>query len=211
MYKSGLISNGFKSGGFNGANSNTTQQLKPYKEEVLTSYEAGIKATLLEGRMQLNAAAFFYDYKDKQEQDAAVTFVGNISGLTNVPKSEIMGAELDMQWVPAEGWNVNLGLAYLDTEVTEWEAVDRDASSWPVTVTHDVSGIELAMAPRWSAAGLVSYQWSVGNNLVMDSYQGSISLDPSLYINNHRVPTATNNKLFLLAIDYFNWLSRLFR
>ncbi len=173
----GTWSRGFKSGGFNGANSNTTQQLKPYREEVLTSYETGIKATLLDGRMQLNAAAFFYDYKDKQEQDRAVTFVGNISGLTNVPKSEIMGAELDMSWVPAEGWNINLGLAYLDTEVKEWDAVDRDASSWPVTVLHDVSGIELAMAPQWSAAGLVAYQWSISNNLVMEfagdfSYQG---------------------------------------
>jgi len=164
----GTISRGFKSGGFNGANSNTTQQLKPYKEEVLTSYEAGFKATLLEGRMQLNGAAFFYDYKDKQEQDAAVTFVGNIAGLTNVPKSEIMGAELEMQWVPSDGWNVNLGIAYLDTEVKEWDAVDRDASSWPVTVTRDVSGIELAMAPRWSSAGLVSYQWLISSNLVME-------------------------------------------
>ena len=32
---------GFKSGGFNGANSNTTQQLTPYDEEKLTSYELG--------------------------------------------------------------------------------------------------------------------------------------------------------------------------
>ena len=76
----GMVSQGFKSGGFNGANSNTTQQLKPYAEEELTSYEIGTKATLLDGSMQLNAAAFFYDYKDKQEQDASVTFVGNISG-----------------------------------------------------------------------------------------------------------------------------------
>jgi len=142
--------------------------LKPYKEEKLTSYEIGFKSTLLDGRMQLNGAAFYYDYKDKQEQDAAVTFVGNISGLTNVPKSEIKGAELDLSWVPAAGWHVNFGLAYLDTEVIEWEAVDRDASEWPVTVTHDVSGIELAMAPRWSAAGLVSYEWPVGSNLVME-------------------------------------------
>ncbi len=161
------LSRGFKSGGFNGANSNTTQQLKPYKEEVLTSFEAGIKATLLDGRMQFNAAAFFYDYKDKQEQDVSVTFVGNISGLTNVPKSEIMGAELDMNWVPADGWNVHFGLAYLDTEVKEWNAVDPDLSSWPNTVTRDASGIELAQAPKLQTQGLVSYDWSVGNNLVM--------------------------------------------
>ena len=165
----GTISNGFKSGGFNGANSNTTQQLEPYKEEVLTSYEIGTKMTLLEGSMQLNAAAFFYDYRDKQEQDRAVTFVGNISGLTNVPKSEILGAEADLQWLPTDNLNVRFGIAYLDTEVIEWEAVDPDASAWPVTVTMDVSGIELAMAPQLQYSGTVRYDWAVGSSFAMDA------------------------------------------
>lgn len=164
----GTISNGFKSGGFNGANSNTTQQLQPYDEEVLTSYEIGAKTTLLDGSMQLNAATFFYDYKDKQEQDIAVTFVGNISGLTNVPKSEILGAELDLQWLPIDGLMINAGVAWLDTEVTEWDAVDPDASAWPVTVTRDVSGIELAQSPEWSYTALVSYEWPVGDALKME-------------------------------------------
>lgn len=164
----GMVSRGFKSGGFNGANSNTTQQLKPYSEEELTSYEIGSKATLLDGSMQLNAAAFYYDYEDKQEQDAAVTFVGNISGLTNVPESEIYGAELDMQWLITDGLQFNLGVSWLDTEIKEWDAVDPEASSWPVTVTRDVSGAELPQAPKWQYTALLSYQWSVGENLVMD-------------------------------------------
>jgi len=165
----GTLSNGFKSGGFNGANSNTTQQLKPYKEEVLTSFEVGSKMTLLEGSMQLNAAAFFYDYEDKQEQDRAVTFVGNISGLTNVPQSEIIGAEIDMQWLPTDHLQIRFGLAFLDTEVTEWEAVDPDASAWPVTVTMDVSGIELAQSPRWQYSGTIRYDWEIGSAFAMDA------------------------------------------
>jgi iron complex outermembrane receptor protein len=165
----GTISNGFKSGGFNGANSNTTLQLQPIREEVLTAYEAGIKATLADGTMQLNAAAFFYDYEDKQEQDAAVAFVGNISGLTNVPKSEITGAELDMEWAPAEGWNVHLGVALLDAEITEWMAVDRSASAWPTVVRMDVSGQKLAMSPDLQFSGLVSKSWAVGASKLMDA------------------------------------------
>ncbi|MEM1111705.1 MAG: TonB-dependent receptor [Pseudomonadota bacterium] len=164
----GMISTGVKSGGFNGANSNTTQQLGPYEEEELTSYELGAKMTLLDGSMQLNAAAFFYDYEDKQEIDAAVTFVGNISGLTNVPESEIYGAELDMQWLVTDRLQFNLGVAYLDTEITEWDAVDQDASVWPETVTRDVSGAELPQAPELSAQALVSYSWPVGDTLVME-------------------------------------------
>ncbi len=164
----GMISRGFKSGGFNGANSNTTQQLEPYSEEELTSYEIGTKATLLDGSMQLNAAAFFYDYEDKQEQDAAVTFVGNISGLTNVPESEIYGAELDLNWLPTDRLQVTLGVAWLDTEIKKWDAVDRDASAWPETVTRDVSGNELSQSPEWSVTGLAKYEWPIGNNLVME-------------------------------------------
>jgi iron complex outermembrane receptor protein len=165
----GTISNGFKSGGYNGANSNTTLQLQPIKEEVLTAYELGLKATLLEGTMQLNAAAFFYDYEDKQEQDAAVAFVGNISGLTNVPKSEIKGAELEMQWAPAEGWHFRLGAAVLDAEITEWMAVDREASSWPTVVRTDVSGRTLAMSPDLQYSALISKEWSVGDARLLDA------------------------------------------
>jgi iron complex outermembrane receptor protein len=164
----GTVSNGFKSGGFNGANSNGTRQLQPIREEVLTAYEGGVKATLADGRMQLNAAAFFYDYKDKQEQDAAVTFVGNISGLANVDKSEIQGAELDLQWAPADGWMVLLGLALLDTEIKEWMAVDRDLSAWPTIVLKDVSGGELAMSPDMQFNGQIGKEWAVGDGKIMD-------------------------------------------
>ena len=167
----------FKSGGFNGANSNTTQQLAPYGEEELSSVETGFKAMLLDGSMQLNAAAFWYDYTDKQEQDRAVTFVGNISGLTNVPKSRINGAELELQWLPAPGLDINFGIAYLDTKVEQWDAVDNDASAWPVVVTRDASGLELAQSPKWQYNGLAKYEWSIMGALMMEvaldfSYKG---------------------------------------
>ena len=153
--------NGFKSGGFNGANSNTTSQLEPYNEEELTAIELGIKATLLEGRMQLNASVFDYDYEDKQEQDRAVTFVGNISGLTNVPESTIQGAELDVQWLATDNFSLNVGVAWLDTEVDEWMAVDGAASSWPTVVRRDASGIELAQAPELQYNILARYEWNL--------------------------------------------------
>lgn len=161
------FSNGFKSGGFNGANSNSTTQLLPYEEEVLNSYEAGVKSTLLDGNMQLNAAAFFYDYKNKQEQDVAVTFVGNIGGLTNVPKSEIYGAEVDLQWAPGDGWMVNMGAAFLDTEIKEFQAVDQALSAWPNTVFRDASGGTLAQSPKWSLNGGIEKEFQVSDNLMM--------------------------------------------
>lgn len=57
-------SRGFKSGGFNGANSNATTQLLPYRPETLTAYELGTKMTLLDGSMQLNLNGYFYDFPE---------------------------------------------------------------------------------------------------------------------------------------------------
>jgi iron complex outermembrane receptor protein len=165
----GTISNGFKSGGFNGANSNSTRQLEPIRPEILTSYEIGVKSTLADGTLQLNGAAFFYDYEDKQEQEAAVTFVGNISGLGNVDESEITGAEIDLQWVPGDGWNINLGVAFLDSEITEWVTVDRNLSSWPdniVPVDAAEIGAELPMAPNLQYSALVMKTWTVNDRVI---------------------------------------------
>ncbi len=165
----GTYSTGFKSGGFNGANSNTTRQLNAYEEETLDSFEIGMKATLLDGAMQLNVAAFVYDYEDKQEQDRAVTFVGNISGLTNIAESEIEGWELEMNWLPTERLSVDLGIAWLDTEITEFEQVDTDNSAWPVIVYKDGSGQVLAQSPEWQYNGTVTYEWPVGSDYVMSA------------------------------------------
>jgi len=155
---------GFKSGGFNGANSNTTQQLKAYKPEQLDSFELGLKSSLIDHKLQLNLAAFHYNYKNKQEQDLAVTFVGNISGLTNVPKSRIDGAEMDLQWVAAKGLLFDVGAAWLDTRVTEWQAVSND-SRWPNVVRFDASGTALAQSPRWQLNGGFDYTRDISSNL----------------------------------------------
>ena len=181
----GTISSGFKSGGFNGNNSNTTSQLKPYSEEKLLAYEIGTKATFLDGSMQLNASTFFYDYRDKQEAETAVTFVGNIDGLTNVPKSEISGVEATLQWNPLDGLSTQFGVAYLDTEVKEWEAVDAANSAWPNIATVDVSGQTLPNAPKWSYNAIASYTWEFNSDLYVEvagdvSFTGKTSGGPNL-------------------------------
>lgn len=155
----GIVSEGFKSGGFNGAITSAATSLHPYGPEQLTAYELGAKMSLLDATMQLNATTFYYDYKDKQEVGFAVSPVGNLFGFTNVPKSEIYGAELEMQWAPLNGLNINFAAAWLDSEIKEWDAVDGALSVWPNVVTFDASGSTLPQAPELSYNGLVNYRW----------------------------------------------------
>jgi iron complex outermembrane receptor protein len=173
--------------------------LQPYKPETLTSYEAGVKSSLLDRKLQLNLSAFYYDYKNKQEQDLAVTFVGNISGLTNVPKSRIYGAEAEAHWLPVRGLTFDLGAAYLNTRIQEWMAVSR-ASHWPVTVYTDVSGLQLANSPKWQFNGTATYEFPITSSLNMmvaaDAvYKGSTTggsrlitdATPSYWLANARI------------------------
>ena len=163
----GTVSKGFKSGGFNGAAAQTHTQLLPYTAETLTSYEAGIKSALFDGRLQLNLAGFYYDYEDKQEPTVAVTPVGNISGLTNVPESEAAGVELEAHWLVTTGLTLDLGVAWLNTEIKEYEAVDELASAWPNEVRFDASGSDLGNSPPWQVNGTLTYEWPVSSGLNM--------------------------------------------
>jgi iron complex outermembrane receptor protein len=160
------VSNGFKSGGFNGAASQTHSQLLPYKPETLTAYEVGLKSKWLNRHLQLNASAFYYNYENKQEPTIAVTPVGNISGLTNVPKSRVLGAEVEMQARPMTGLTVDLGATYVDTKILDYMAISSD-SVFPTVVRFDASGLPLANAPKWQANGTVTYEWALTDALNM--------------------------------------------
>lgn len=158
------LAHGFKAGGFNGANSNTTSQLEAYKPEELNEYEIGLKSTLLHHRMQANVSAFYYDYRNKQDSSLAVTFVGNISGITNVPKSRIEGVESSVTWAPLTGLMAHADATWLGTRVLEWNPVS-DASHWPTVIRFNAAGEQLPQAPKWEFNGYIRYQKPIGASL----------------------------------------------
>ncbi|MFA7585464.1 MAG: TonB-dependent receptor [Sphingomonadales bacterium] len=160
-------SSGFKSGGFNGANANTKSQQVPYKPEKLTAYELGAKATLRDIGMQINGSVFYYDYKNKQESGLAVTFVGNISGITNIPKSRIYGAEMDMNWQITDRLSLATGGAYLNSKITDWTAISA-ASLYPDVVYYDASGSTLPNAPKWSFNATPAYKFPVSGDMSVE-------------------------------------------
>jgi iron complex outermembrane receptor protein len=153
----GSISSGFKSGGFNGSPANDWSQLQPYDEETLYAYELGVKATLLDGAMQLNGAAFYYDYEDKQVIDTVDTLFGPLGKLTNVPESEIMGLELEWQWRPLLGLDLSLSATYLDSEVKDY------VDFWG----EDLQGRDLAQTPEFQYNGIAAYEFPVSDGLSM--------------------------------------------
>ena len=140
-------SRGFKSGGFNGGFLDLTdgvlEEDTPYDEEILDSYEAGVKSTLQDGRVRLNATAFYYDYSDYQ----ALTFSG-LSQFVDNSDATVKGIDLELVWMPTDSVDINLGASILDTEVDQ------------VTVRNvgTVSGTKMVLAPEFSFNGLIRWQ-----------------------------------------------------
>ncbi len=113
-----FYSRGYKGGGPN----NIGQVAGPrpfYDPEFVNAFEVGTKNTLLDGRLTLNGAAFYYDYKGYQISK----FVNRISTTENVD-AEIMGAELEAVWEPVDDLRLNGTLGLLDTRIRNGESID---------------------------------------------------------------------------------------
>ena len=125
-------STGKHSGGFSYSPiSNTAgQPLPPYNTESVQAFEAGLKATFFDRRLQFNLAAFYNKYSDLQVQTSFPNpLVPNsvITLLSNGAKSKAPGVDLSIVAFPAPKLRFNLALNYLHA---------RD-DPFPVSVTND--------------------------------------------------------------------------
>lgn len=106
-------STGFRSGGFNGVG-----QLKPFNEETLRNFEVGYKSSWLDNRLIVNLAAFLERDRDFQWFYVDLN-AGGAQVISNIPRVEMKGAEIETQMLFAPGWTgfVNVGL--LDSRIKE--------------------------------------------------------------------------------------------
>ncbi|UZW56377.1 TonB-dependent receptor [Sphingobium sp. JS3065] len=112
------VSRGFKGASYPVLGSTRLDAFEAAKQEELTAYEVGFKSSLLNRSLQLNGAAFYYDYKDKQLLGSVFDPIfGPGPKLINVPKSRVYGAELQIDWVPVEGLTIAGGATYLKTKI----------------------------------------------------------------------------------------------
>lgn len=100
---------GFRSGGFAQGENNT------YKPEELTSYEVGSRNRFFDGKLQVNATGFYWDYKDQQIVELQQYYynalpVGQAGYPSNI-SGNLYGAELNVQ-----------------AAVTPWDTVTLDGA-----------------------------------------------------------------------------------
>ncbi|WP_137681352.1 TonB-dependent receptor [Aurantiacibacter suaedae] len=114
------VSTGFKGGGINPRPSAPDQVLS-FGPEKLTTYEAGFKSQLVDGRVRLNGAVFLNDYTDIQlvRYQCPDSVVLSCSVPSNAGDAEVLGFELETFLEPVDNFTIDGSLGYLDFDYKE--------------------------------------------------------------------------------------------
>lgn len=108
---------GYRSGGYGTGSASEADFERGFDEENLISYEAGVKLTGWDRRLQFNAAFFYSQYKDILI-DLAVLGAPQFVASFNAGKARIYGAELDLSLLPFESLRLDFSYAYLNAKYT---------------------------------------------------------------------------------------------
>ena len=183
----GNITKGYKAGTFSPVPAIFRAQLAPATQESVLAYELGTKFTFFDRRVDLTAAGFYYDYRNKQI-DGTITIApfGQLPSLVNVPRASVRGAEVGVTVRPVRGLSVLAGATYIDSKI-DGSYITSDPNGAIV----DANGESFPNAPKLQLIGNAQYQFAVSSTLKL-----FVGTDVS-----YRTKTNTNlgaNPLFLI-------------
>ena len=154
----GTASRGFKAGGLE-----TTRLSEPadpltllpppgatiatYDAEEVWAYEVGAKGRLFDDRLRVAAAAYTYDYQDRQIDVFDPT--QGLAAVLNVGEVEGAGLELELLWVLNRHFDVHLALGYLDVE----------SRGIPAAACADCDGHRPPDSPERTASGALNVHY----------------------------------------------------
>ena len=178
------ITTGYRSGGYSlgigdsrGTQPGGLTGIVPltYEQEEVIAYELGYKATLLEGRLQLNTSAYMYTYDDYQDRVEIFNQAAGTSQdqVRNAEEAENMGVEVEFMWLPTESLTLGGNLSYTKTEYTsDLLVLEDDNPFFPVEVfnqtfpggrddflARNLNGNDLKRIPEWKYTLWGSYEW----------------------------------------------------
>jgi iron complex outermembrane recepter protein len=149
------VAQGFKAGGYN-----LTALQPAFAPESLWSYELGLKSTAADERLRLNAAAFWYDYRDIQVLSLPPGSVADaIPTVINAAAATVSGVEMDLAARVGHGLRFDLSPVYLDARFRRFESIDPNNPQ----ENPDRAGQRMPQAPRFSLASDVQYGFDLTN------------------------------------------------
>lgn len=150
------VETGFKAGGFFFSHDTPT-----YKPEHLTAYTIGSKSRLLGNRLQVNAEAFLWKYRDQQISHISLDSTGTVIFPTeNAGRATMKGAEVDVQYLALDNTLLSTDIQYLNSVYDHFVYTSPNFGAPPTpdcpatpngaVFILDCSGKTTPQAPRWT-------------------------------------------------------------
>ena len=157
---------GAKGPGFNSAvNGEAMLPRLAVKPEKVDAFELGVKSTLLDRRLLLNASVFNQEYTDLQAQSFNQTLQSFIT--QNAGKSRSRGADLEIQARPDSHWTLSARAVWLDAKFVKFTNA-QCYTGQPVQNpdgTCDASGQTLPNSPKFTTTASAQYEHAVGDGM----------------------------------------------
>ncbi len=150
-----FYSRGYKAGGLNPPFSpgiGIVPVSATFEPEFIDSFEIGTKNTLLDGTLQVNMAAFHYDYKGYQ-----VSKIINRTSINENIDAKVKGVEFESIWQPVEGLRLNAAIGYLDSKIGKATSIDtfnRTQSNAALTLVKSSAASNCVVTTAHAAAAL---------------------------------------------------------
>jgi len=158
-------SKGYKPGGSQIEGTQTGGRYDPsfFSKETLWNYELGIKTSLLQNRLRLNAAVFYMDWKDLQVDDTA--FIVNpetnrtetATFIRQAEEATSQGFEIEFAAIPLERLEIGGGVGYTDASFGDFDGIARPQGIGPI----DLSGEQIPGSAKWTASFYGQYEFDI--------------------------------------------------
>ncbi len=160
----GLVSRGYKAGGFNLEGSLSPEQ-REFDTETMLNYELGMKQSYLDHALQIQVALFYQDRDDIQSNQSILrsNATGEVGGtcpcsftsfIDNATSGRNTGLEFEASWHATDRLQLNASLGLLDTQFDRFLTFDHVNADRDNGVAFNLEGRDQAHSPN--------YQWVLG-------------------------------------------------
>jgi outer membrane receptor protein involved in Fe transport len=185
------VSTGYRAGG-----NNTASGVNPtWAPEELTAYEFGMKSWLADDTVSLNASLWFNEFKDVQSQSflvlpfpgspEATEYTGNGGPLS------ARGVDAEIQWVPAENWDLATNIAYTHAQFGNYTAANLaglgDIPGHSEGDLLNFDGWSPALSPDWVIGLRAAYTFHFSDWGSLTPY-AQTTYASSYYVNDINLP-----------------------
>ena len=180
------VTSGYKAGGFNdGSPADPSPVPFFYKPETITSYEAGIKGTVIDRKLYFALTGFTYTYNDLQQ---GLVKTGGGAVTLNVPSASVKGIELEGYYRLGNNTKFDYSMSILDATYGNFFPLEGNTvlnlKGTPLDRSPDFTGRigltqDIPLANGGRISGNVGFKWSssyvvtdfnTANQIVQKSY-----------------------------------------